>query len=405
MSSKRIAQTNQQQKSEKTQASGILQRAAVRSISEAGVQSTDDQEVQPLRNSTFSNDFSRVPISTTKPQQIMAKQIVSPVVQQVNAPASARLSESETVQPKEMLEASRVQKENKAGLPDNLKFGIENLSGISMDDVKVQYNSPKPNHLQALAYTQGTDIYVAPRQEKHLAHEAWHVVQQKQGRVKPTMQAKGVAINDDTNLEREADVMGAKAIGGNAHELRHVVQQSGEAVHPRSSSMSVQEPTVQRVPADISVPQRVTVRKAFDKAINLCSKVINSSDEVLEPVVRRVNMRPTTERLKGIRLDFIRIKEALSNINIDGVQYDEQSDSFAYVYPNDPTRIVLGNLYFTASRKGEDSVAGTLIHEASHWSIVRGTDDHGYGDEISELAFTLARNNADTIERIAESFS
>ena len=44
--------------------------------------------------------------------------------------------------------------------------------------------------------------------EQHLAHEAWHVVQQKQGRVKPTLQMKGVAINDDGGLEREADHMG-----------------------------------------------------------------------------------------------------------------------------------------------------------------------------------------------------
>ena len=31
-------------------------------------------------------------------------------------------------------------KENNTGLPDNLKSGIENLSGISMDDVKVHRN-------------------------------------------------------------------------------------------------------------------------------------------------------------------------------------------------------------------------------------------------------------------------
>src|SRR5690554_3825496 len=83
-------------------------------------------------------------------------------------------------------------KENKSGLPDNLKSGIENLSGYGMDDVKVHYNSSQPAQLNALAYAQGTDIHVAPGQERHLPHEAWHVVQQKQGRVRPTIQAKGV---------------------------------------------------------------------------------------------------------------------------------------------------------------------------------------------------------------------
>jgi hypothetical protein len=39
------------------------------------------------------------------------------------------------------------------------------------------------------------------------------VVQQAQGRVQPTMQmAGGVAVNDDAGLEREADVMGVKAL-------------------------------------------------------------------------------------------------------------------------------------------------------------------------------------------------
>ena len=71
---------------------------------------------------------------------------------------------------------------NKTGLPDRLKTGIETLSGLGMDDVRVHYNSPRPMQIQALAYTQGTDIHVAPGQQRHLPHEAWHVAQQKQGR-------------------------------------------------------------------------------------------------------------------------------------------------------------------------------------------------------------------------------
>lgn len=104
-------------------------------------------------------------------------------------------------------------KSNTTGLPNQLKSGIENLSGHAMDDVKVHYNSSKPAQLNAHAYAQGNQIHLAPGQHKHLPHEAWHVVQQKQGRVKPTMQRKGkVNINDDAGLEREADVMGARAL-------------------------------------------------------------------------------------------------------------------------------------------------------------------------------------------------
>ncbi len=103
-------------------------------------------------------------------------------------------------------------KQNAMGLPDRLKSGIESLSGYTMDDTKVHYNSDKPKQLHAHAYAQGTNIYLGSGQEKHLPHEAWHVVQQKQGRVKPTKQLKAnIAINDNEQLEKEADVMGMKA--------------------------------------------------------------------------------------------------------------------------------------------------------------------------------------------------
>ena len=103
------------------------------------------------------------------------------------------------------------QKRNETGMSDNLKAGSEDLSGFAMDDVRVHYNSPEPATVQALAYTQGTDIYVAPGQEQHLPHEAWHVAQQLAGRVEPTTEVSGLPVNDCIELEHEADVMCARA--------------------------------------------------------------------------------------------------------------------------------------------------------------------------------------------------
>jgi len=68
----------------------------------------------------------------------------------------------------------------------------------------VHYNSDKPAQLQAHAYAQGTDIHLASGQEKHLPHEAWHVVQQKQGRVKPTT-VQRVKIQDTTAWKNYLD--------------------------------------------------------------------------------------------------------------------------------------------------------------------------------------------------------
>lgn len=103
-------------------------------------------------------------------------------------------------------------KPNRTGLPEALKSGIERLSGMSMDHVRVRYNSDKPAQMNAHAYTQGSNIEVAPGQEHHLPHEGWHVVQQMRGGVAPRVQAKGIPVNDDPALEHEADVMGARAL-------------------------------------------------------------------------------------------------------------------------------------------------------------------------------------------------
>ena len=130
---------------------------------------------------------------------------------------------------------------NNTGMPDALKTGVEALSGFSLDDVQVHYNSSKPAALQALAYAQGTDIHIAPGQERHLPHEAWHVVQQKQGRVKPTMQMKGISVNDENGLEHEADAMGAKALShAGDRPPMNLIPKTSEPVGENNAAQPVQ---------------------------------------------------------------------------------------------------------------------------------------------------------------------
>lgn len=93
-------------------------------------------------------------------------------------------------------------------IPAGIKAAVERRSGVDLSGVRVHYNSPWPSRLGALACTQGSEIHVGPGQEKHLAHEAWHVVQQRQGRVRATRNEAGVPVNDDAGLEREAGSAG-----------------------------------------------------------------------------------------------------------------------------------------------------------------------------------------------------
>lgn len=98
------------------------------------------------------------------------------------------------------------------GMPQNLVDGFSQSTGHDLSDVNVHYNSDKPKDVGALAYAQGNDIHLGAGQEKHLAHEAGHIVQQREGRVKPTTEVGGMPVNDNKGLESEADSLGDKAM-------------------------------------------------------------------------------------------------------------------------------------------------------------------------------------------------
>jgi Domain of unknown function (DUF4157) len=98
-------------------------------------------------------------------------------------------------------------------LPGALRSGLESLSGIGLDAVRVHYNSPAPDRADAGAYAQGADIHISPGHEHLLPHEAWHVVQQAQRRVPPGHGRDAGAADGSPELEREADIMGSRALG------------------------------------------------------------------------------------------------------------------------------------------------------------------------------------------------
>lgn len=127
-----------------------------------------------------------------------------------------------------------------SGLPVSLSAALERLAGVRMDSVRVHYNSPEPSYMRARAYTQGLDIHLAPGQERLLSHEAWHAVQQMQGRVLPTGCVNGVLVNNAPALEREADSMGALAATGAVALGKAVVHDSVASRQRPSQSVPLQ---------------------------------------------------------------------------------------------------------------------------------------------------------------------
>lgn len=102
-------------------------------------------------------------------------------------------------------EALQAKPARAGGLPAKLQNTIQMISGVNLDDVNVHRNSPQPAQVGAHAFAQGRDIHLAAGREGDLAHEAWHLAQQGEGRVAPTRMLGDVAINDDPALEAEAD--------------------------------------------------------------------------------------------------------------------------------------------------------------------------------------------------------
>lgn len=111
-----------------------------------------------------------------------------------------------------------IQRKTNGKMPEAIQSKMESAIGADFSDVNIHVGS-KASDVGALAYTQGSDIHFAPGQynpdtssgQQLLGHELTHVKQQREGRVQPTTQAKGLPVNDDPGLEREADQMGAKA--------------------------------------------------------------------------------------------------------------------------------------------------------------------------------------------------
>lgn len=153
-----------------------------------------------------------------------------------------------------------------------IKNNVSQMTGTDVSDAVVHYNSNKPVQLKAEATAQGNEVHLAPGKERHLGHELAHVAQQKQGIVKPTVQANnGISINNDPRLEKQADDIGAKAM--------QMKTQQAENMHSMSSltTNAQQSPT-----SNHSAPMQLYASGVYvTKAV---ANLRNQNKEVIKPL-------------------------------------------------------------------------------------------------------------------------
>ncbi len=248
-------------------------------------------------------------------------------------------------------------------LPDNVKQGVESLSGISMDDVKVHYNSAKPAQLNAHAYAQGTDKHVASGQEKHLPHEAWHVVQQKQGRVRPTTMMKAkVPVNDDQGLEKEADVMGARALQMKPFSLSDY--RTGKSVQRKQ--------IIQRAP-DFAYPEKEKPEKTVGELIK------SFEPENADIEFNEADVYPENDIVKDTENPMRR--ESSKQNNLEEVTPVSENDNVAEVF-----RGVLDLIVVEVSKQDAEAALGDTSPEGPKESAKKESGADGKSEEASTQA-------------------
>lgn len=93
------------------------------------------------------------------------------------------------------------------------------FGGADFSDVRIFEDSPAAAAIGARAYTQGSEIHLAPGEPglgsrsggELIAHELTHVLQQRAGRSQPNA---ATPVDMSPNLEAEADALGGQAASG-----------------------------------------------------------------------------------------------------------------------------------------------------------------------------------------------
>lgn len=158
-----------------------------------------------------------------------------------------------------------------------------------------------------------------------------------------------------------------------------------------------------------SETRRNLVREAVREANRYVRKALAT---LPDPTPRPVPSEYTTwfgrtgsGRFELVQSHFRKIGTDSSNTTYD-LKTCEKQGTYAYVYPNAPGKVYLCPMFWRAPITGQDSKAGTLVHEQSHFTVNGGTDDHVYGmpkcRNLAQDKPNMAVRNADNHEYFVE---
>jgi uncharacterized Zn-binding protein involved in type VI secretion len=207
----------------------------------------------------------------------------------------------------------------------------------------------------------------------------------------PTVKGGAITTGFPTVLIGEAGVVPPVVIGGGGVVPAAMPAGPAPASRVKGMDAAAADAAITKALADAiaALDKRIGDLDAWDDATAASFRKWFGADDAASRAAIRERMQKTRDLLAGYTLD----------------NFGPDDDAYAYVYPDDDQKIYLGEAFEGAPETGRDSRAGTLVHEASHFDTIAGTDDHAYGEQDSaHLAQggNLGMDNADSFEFFVE---
>jgi hypothetical protein len=293
-------------------------------------------------------------------------------------------------------------------LSEGVRESMEQAFRADFSGVRVHNDSEAHalnRELSARAFTTGQDIFFREGEyspgsnsgQKLIAHELTHVVQQTG--------VKGPQRQEEVEkklLQPKADSI--KEIGASKRRVA-----KGEAIQRVLTFTS---------PEWVQLPEKSAVQQAVIQAFERAKVIIEraevgmgaaAADQIQQARCRQWFGILTQAQRDQVRDNLRAIRSALNRnylIRVDLIKTPHTD--FAYVLLDQPYLVFICNAFIQSYKQAAtiDSTAGAIIHELSHLSA--GTLDHGYG-RAQCMAFAntnvnLAITNADNHEYYCEDF-
>jgi len=193
-----------------------------------------------------------------------------------------------------------------APLPPAVRAIMERAFNADFGDVLIHPDSARAAAIGARAYAEGNSVHLAPGEydpesqagRELIGHELAHVIQQRQGRVAATSQARGVAINDAPGLEQEADTLGQRAAS---------IAVASPAVTPAPSveraASATPSPVAQAVAQLQAAPQ--SNEETLDGEVEAAAQLEHSSDPAERAYGTRLLLLLTLMRPENVDDDAV----------------------------------------------------------------------------------------------------